>query len=69
MIKKTSDSFKRYIPQLIIGPMLKMIEAVFDLLIPLFMKSIIDLSRNGTFSSLWHERYQQRDFFLPTLVW
>ena len=47
MIKKTSDSFKRYIPQLIIGPMLKMIEAVFDLLIPLFMKSIIDLSRNA----------------------
>ncbi len=46
MLTKTSDAYKKHIPALLLGPMLKMIEAVFDLLIPLFMKSIIDLSKN-----------------------
>lgn len=47
MIKKTFDSYKNNILAFVIGPMLKMVEAVFDLLIPLFMKSIIDLSKYG----------------------
>lgn len=47
MIKKTFDSYKNNILSFIFGPMLKMIEAIFDLLIPLFMKSIIDLSKYG----------------------
>lgn len=46
MINKTSDAYKKHIPALLLGPTLKMIEAIFDLLIPLFMKSIIDLSKN-----------------------
>lgn len=45
MIKKTFDSYKNNIFSFIFGPLLKMIEAVFDLLIPLFMKAIIDLSK------------------------
>lgn len=46
MLNKTSDAYKKHIPALILGPSLKMIEAIFDLLIPLFMKAIIDLSKN-----------------------
>lgn len=46
MLTKTSDAYKKHILALILGPTLKMIEAIFDLLIPLFMKSIIDLSKN-----------------------
>ena len=46
MLTRTSDAYKKHIPALILGPTLKMIEAIFDLLIPLFMKSIIDLSKN-----------------------
>ncbi len=37
---------------LIVGPLFKLIEAVFDLLIPLFMKAIIDLSTGGDMSDL-----------------
>lgn len=44
MISSTRESYKRHLPALILGPMLKMIEAVFDLLIPLFMKAVIDMS-------------------------
>lgn len=48
MIKKTKDAYKHHILALTLGPTLKMIEAVFDLLIPLFMKAIIDMSEiNG----------------------
>lgn len=46
MLNRTSDAYKKHIPALILGPTLKMIEAVFDLLIPLFMKAIIDMSKN-----------------------
>lgn len=46
MIEKTTDSYKGHYKALILGPMLKLVEAVFDLLIPLFMKAIIDLSYN-----------------------
>ncbi len=37
---------------LVIGPLFKMIEAIFDLLIPLFMKAVIDLSTGGDLSNL-----------------
>ncbi|MFA6830131.1 MAG: ABC transporter ATP-binding protein [Bacilli bacterium] len=44
MISKFSDAVKKYLPAFIFGPALKMIEAVFDLMIPLIMKTVIDLS-------------------------
>lgn len=47
MIKRVSDSYKHNLFNLIVGPLLKMIEAVFDLLIPLFMKAVIDLQKYG----------------------
>ncbi len=46
MINKVSDAYKKHLGSLILGPLIKMVEAVFDLLIPLFMKAIIDLSFN-----------------------
>jgi len=45
MIKKVSDSYKHHIVSIALGPFLKIIEAFFDLLIPLFMKAIIDLNK------------------------
>ena len=47
MIKRTFESYKHNLLSFVIGPTLKMVEAIFDLLIPLFMKSIIDLSKYG----------------------
>lgn len=47
MITKSSQSFKKHTIALILGPTLKMIEAVFDLMIPLFMKAVIELSSNA----------------------
>lgn len=52
MIKRVSDSYKKYILEIILGPSLKIIEAVFDLLIPLFMKAIIDLNQYNNPSSI-----------------
>ena len=46
MINNISQSLKKNIAYLIMGPTLKIVEAFFDLLIPLFMKAIIDLSFN-----------------------
>ena len=46
MISSVKDSLKKNISYLIIGPTIKVVEAFFDLLIPLFMKAIIDLSFN-----------------------
>ena len=45
MIKKVSESYKHNFLIIAIGPFLKIIEAYFDLLIPLIMKAIIDLNR------------------------
>ena len=45
MIRKVSDSYKHHIISIAFGPFLKIIEAAFDLLIPLFMKAIIDLNQ------------------------
>ena len=47
MITKVKEAYKKNIFLIIFGPLLKIIEAVFDLFIPLFMKAIIDLSQYG----------------------
>lgn len=44
MITRVKEAYKHNIALFIGGPLLKVIEAVFDLFIPLFMKAIIDLS-------------------------
>ena len=41
---KVSTALKKNVWAYIVGPSFKIIEAVFDLLIPLFMKAVIDLS-------------------------
>ena len=52
MIKKVSESYKHHILIIALGPFLKIIEAIFDLLIPLFMKAIIDLSQYSSPSDI-----------------
>ena len=44
MIKKVSDSYKHNFAIIAFGPFLKIIEAIFDLMIPLIMKAVIDLN-------------------------
>ena len=44
-IKRVGDSYKNHIINLTLGPLIKVLEGVFDLLIPLFMKAIIDLNQ------------------------
>ena len=48
MIRKVSDSIKHNILSVALGPLLKIIEAIFDLLIPLIMKAVLDLSQFNT---------------------
>ena len=45
VINRVRDSYKHHIISIALGPFLKIIEAFFDLLIPLFMKAIIDLNQ------------------------
>ena len=45
MINKVNEAYKKNMLLIILGPLLKIIEAIFDLFIPLFMKAIIDLSQ------------------------
>lgn len=45
MIKKVTESYKHNALTIVLGPFIKIIEAIFDLLIPLFMKAIIDLNQ------------------------
>ena len=47
MINKVSESYKHHILIIALSPFLKIIEAIFDLLIPLIMKAIIDLNQYG----------------------
>ncbi len=47
MLKSVSQSYKHHLIYFIFGPLLKMVEAIFDLLIPLFMKAVIDLCQYG----------------------
>ena len=44
MIGKVSDSYKHNFAIIAFGPFLKIIEAIFDLMIPLIMKAVIDLN-------------------------
>ena len=44
MIKRVSESYKHNFITIAFGPFLKIIEAAFDLLIPLIMKAVIDLN-------------------------
>ena len=44
MIKRVSESYKHNFAIMAFGPFLKIIEAAFDLLIPLIMKAVIDLN-------------------------
>ena len=44
MITRVEQSYKHNFVSIVFGPFLKIIEAFFDLLIPLFMKAIIDLN-------------------------
>ena len=52
MINKVSESYKHHILIIALGPFLKIIEAIFDLLIPLIMKAVIDLNRYSDPSSI-----------------
>ena len=52
MIRNVSESYKHHILIIALGPFLKIIEAIFDLLIPLFMKAIIDLSQYSSPSDI-----------------
>lgn len=45
MIKRVTDSYRHNLLTIALGPFLKIIEAIFDLLIPLIMKAIIDLNQ------------------------
>ena len=45
MITRVRESYKNHLAAFTLGPLLKLIEATFDLLIPLFMKAIIDLNQ------------------------
>lgn len=45
MIKSVKEIYKKNILGFLFGPSIKLLEAVFDLLIPLFMKAIIDLNQ------------------------
>ena len=47
MMKRVSDSYKKHLIAFIFGPIIKIIEAAFDLLMPLLMKAIIDLNQCG----------------------
>lgn len=44
MIKRVSESYKHNFAIIAFGPFLKIIEAAFDLLIPLIMKAVVDLN-------------------------
>ena len=44
-ISRVGDSYKNHIINLTLGPLIKVLEGIFDLFIPLFMKAIIDLNQ------------------------
>ena len=48
MINRVGQTYKKYWPSLVFGPLIKIIEAVFDLMIPLLMKAVIDLQQYQT---------------------
>lgn len=63
MINRVKDAYKRNIISIALGPFLKIIEAIFDLLIPLIMKAIIDLNQYQTPEAIPHSiSYQLASF-------
>lgn len=64
MIKRVSESYKHNFKSIAFGPFLKIIEAIFDLLIPLFMKAIIDLSQYGNPESIPNKISSRLAYFI-----
>lgn len=56
MFRLYKKYLKKYWPHVIFGPMFKLIEAIFELLVPLVIANIIDDGINGTFSSVEAQR-------------
>lgn len=52
MIKRVRESYKHNFAIIAFGPFLKIIEAIFDLMIPLIMKAVIDLNQYGSADSI-----------------
>ena len=52
MITRTSDSIKKHFVAFAFSPLIKLVEAVFDLLIPLFMKAVIDLNQYASIEDI-----------------
>lgn len=52
MIKRVSESYKHNFLIIAFGPFLKIIEAIFDLMIPLIMKAVIDLNQYQTVDNI-----------------
>ena len=63
-MKNVRDVYKKHIVAMLIGPFIKLIEAFFDLLIPLFMKAIIDLSQYGEPSAIPNKFSQSLGSFI-----
>ena len=64
MIKRVEESYKRNLPGLVFGPLIKLIEAVFDLLMPLIMKAIIDLNQYLTPENIPNSLSQGLAYFI-----
>ena len=64
MTRKVGDIYRKHFVALTIGPLLKLIEVVFDLLIPLFMKAIIDLNQYGDPSLIPNQFSQKLGSFI-----
>ena len=69
MINKVSSAYKHNILIIALGPFLKIIEAIFDLLIPLFMKAIIDLSQYGNPSNIPNIISSGLASFIRAMLW
>lgn len=64
MTKRIGQIYRKHFVALTIGPLIKLIEAFFDLLIPLFMKAIIDLNQYGDPSVIPNQFSQKLGSFI-----
>ena len=64
MVKRIGQIYRKHFVALTIGPLIKLIEAFFDLLIPLFMKAIIDLNQYGDPSVIPNQFSQKLGSFI-----
>lgn len=64
MVRKVGDVYKKHFVALTIGPLIKLVEAFFDLLIPLFMKAIIDLNQYGEPSAITNKFSRNLAYFI-----